>query len=88
MFLSVNFEISIEVIKYIPQRRKFFFKKFFIEFVFISIMLEFSGFLNERICDSLHKFKGSKSEFGFATEATASRSVAKRMSELLDPLNL
>ncbi|MCY4512832.1 MAG: hypothetical protein OXB86_04010 [Bdellovibrionales bacterium] len=30
--------------------------------------------------------RGVKSEFGFDTEATASRSVAKRMFELLTPL--
>ena len=40
----------------------------------------------ERIYDSLHERIGFKSEFGFDTEAATSRSVAKRMSELLNPI--
>ena len=40
----------------------------------------------ERIYDPLHERKGVKSEFGFDTEAAKSRSVAKRMFELLTPL--
>ena len=39
----------------------------------------------ERIYDSLHERLGFKSEFGFDTEAAASRSVAKHMFELLNP---
>ena len=51
-------------------------------------MFEFCGFLNERKLCFLKRRKGSKSEFGFDTVATGSRSKAKRMFELLDPFLL
>ena len=40
----------------------------------------------KRICYCLHESIGFKSEFGFDTEAAISCSVAKRMSELLNPI--
>ena len=48
--------------------------------------LNFQGFKWKEYRDPLHERTGFKSEFGFDTEAATSRSVAKRMFELLNPV--